>query len=63
MMRTVLLSFQILAKSNRSTGETAAAACNLALTGVGQFRSNMRKINPFTCSGDCATSLKLGDGN
>jgi hypothetical protein len=62
-MSSVLFSFQILAKTNRPTGETTAAARKLALTGTGQFRSNMRKINPLTGSGDCATPLKLGDGN
>jgi hypothetical protein len=62
-MSRVILSFQIKAVSNRSNGKTTPAACKLALTGAGQFRSNMRKINPFTCSGDCATPLKFGDGN
>jgi hypothetical protein len=62
-MSRVILSFQIKAVSNRSNGETTAPACKLALTGTGQFRSNMRKINPLTGSGDCATPLKLGDGN
>jgi hypothetical protein len=59
----VIVSFQIIALSNRSTGETIAAVRKLALTGTGQFRSNMRKINPFSCSGDSATPLKFGDGN
>jgi hypothetical protein len=62
-MGRVILSFQILAKAKRLSGETTAAARKLALTGTGQFRSNMRKINPLTGSGDCATPLKLGDGN
>ena len=58
-----MFNFQIFAKANRSTGETTAAVRKLALTGTGQFRSNMCKINPFTCSGDSATPLKLGDRN
>jgi hypothetical protein len=62
-MSSLVLSLQILAEANRSTGETVAAARKLALTGVGQFRSNMRKINPITCSGGGATPLKLGGGN
>jgi hypothetical protein len=59
----VILSLKILAKANHSTCETIARARKLALTGASQFRSNMRQINPFTCSGDCATPLKFGDGN
>ncbi len=62
-MSSLIPSFQVLAKANRLTGETVAAARKLALTGVGQFRSNMRKINPSTCSGGGATPLKLGGGN
>jgi hypothetical protein len=62
-MSGAIPGFQILPKTNCPTGETAAAARKLALTGAGQFRSNMRKINPFTCSGGCAAPLKIGDGN
>lgn len=62
-MSDTILSFQILAIANRSIRETTAAARKLALTGTGQFRSNMRDINPFTCSGGCAAPLKSGGGN
>jgi hypothetical protein len=62
-MSRVILSFQIWAVSNRSNGKTTAAACKLALTGGGQFRSNMRKINPIASSGGGASPLKFGGGN